>query len=340
MRTGRRRWWVLLAVSGAALVWTQYFAAMVVAVLHAATAIELWHAHRRGEAVRDRLLGWIGALALTAVALLPLLHFALDQFSANESAGKGFDQSPSQAGGGVDDSRAGPGVYSGLTNVGWAIWGYHSAATMGALTALWPGLMLLALMLLGRGRPGRSGLVLAVALVPALGMTLLGVAKPFLFEARYFIAITPMALLLLARATTGWTASAIGGVLATGALALTMAAGTADQQLNRSNPRLYDFQGALGKVRSQAEPGDVVLYQPSYLGDLVRYLQPGVHARPLEQGVPKERAGRRRVFVLASFLDQRREADRTAKGLGALERSGRHQVGFFRRPQVKVWVYR
>jgi hypothetical protein len=171
-------------------------------------------------------------------------------------------------------------------------------------------------------------------------MTLLGIAKPFLFEARYFIAITPMALLLLARAATGWTASAIGGVLATAAVALTMAAGTADQQVNRSNPRLYDFEGALNKVQARAKPGDVVLYQPSYLGDLVRYLQPGIHARPLEQGPPKERAGRHQVFVLASFLDQRREADRTAKGLGALGRSGRHQIDVFRKPQVKVWVYR
>jgi hypothetical protein len=341
VRTGRKRWWLALAASGAALIWTQYFAGMVIAVLHAATAWQLWQAHRAGEHVKTRLLGWAGCLALTAVLLIPLLHFALDQFSANESAGRGFNQSPSQAGGDVEGGRHGPGVYSGLTNLVWAIWGYHSNKTMAALTALWPALMLGALLLLGRGRPGRTGLVAAVALVPALGMTVLGEAKPFLFEARYFIALTPMLLLLLARATTGWTASRAGAVLATGALAASLAAGTADQQLNRSNPRLYDFKGALSRIHSQARPGDVVLYEPDYLGDLVHYLQPGMKTQPLDKGIPKvDRAHRRQVFLLSSFLDLRQYADGTAKGITAIRKGGRKQTDYFNKPQVKVWVFR
>jgi O-antigen/teichoic acid export membrane protein len=341
MNTGRRRWWLAFALSGAALIWTQYFAAMVVGVLHAGTAWQLLQAHRRGEEIRTRLAGWLGCLALTGLLLIPLVHFAMDQFSANESAGRGFDQSPSQAGGDVEGGRHGPGVYSGLTNLVWAIWGYHSNATMAALTALWPALMLGALLLLGRGRPGRSGLVAAVAIIPALGMTVLGEAKPFLFEARYFIALTPMVLLLLARATTGWTASRTGAVLATGALALSLGAGTADQQLNRSNPRLYDFKGALSRIHDEAKPGDVVLYEPDYLGDLVRYLQPGVDARPLDKGIPKrDPAHRRQVFLLSSFLDQRQYAVGTAKGITAIQKGGRRQIDHFKKPQVKVWVFR
>jgi hypothetical protein len=233
-------------------------------------------------------------------------------------------------------------VYSALTNLVWAVWGYHSNATMAALTALWPALMLGALLLLGRGRPGRTGLVAAVALVPALGMTVLGEAKPFLFEARYFIALTPMVLLLLARATTGWTASRTGAVLATGALVFSLGLGTADQQLNRSNPRLYDFKGALSRVESQARPGDVVLYEPDYLGDLVHYLQPGLKARPLDQGIPKpDPTHRRKVFLLASFLDMKQYSDGTAKGITAIQRHGhRRQIDHFKKPQVKVWVFR
>jgi hypothetical protein len=342
MRTGQARWWVAFGLAGAALIWTQYFAAFVVAVLHAGTALQLLGAHRRGEDVRPRLRGWAGSVALTAVLLMPLAKFALDQFSANESAGRGFNQSPSQAGGDVDGGRHGPGVYSGLTNVVWAIWGYHSNKTMAALTALWPALMLGSLLLLGRGRPGRSGLVAAVAILPALGMTVLGVAKPFLFEARYFVALTPMVLLLLARATTGWTASRAGAVLCTGGLALTLAAGTADQQLNRSNPRLYDFNGALSRIGGTARPGDVVLYEPGYLGDLVRYLQPGVRAQPLDKGIPKpDPRHERKVYLLASFLDQRQHADATAKGITAIQKSGhRRQIDHFKKPQVKVWVFR
>lgn len=342
MRTGDRRWWVALAVAGAALVWTQYFAALVVGTLHAGTAWQLWRAHRDGEPIRARLLGWLGALALTALLLLPLAHFALDQFAANEAAGRGFDQSPSQAGGDVEGGRDGPGVYSGLTNLVWAIWGYHSNATMAALTALWPALMLGALLLLGRGRPGRAGLVAATAVVPALGMTVLGEAKPFLFEARYFIALTPMVLLLLARATTGWTASRTGAALATGALVLSLGAGTADQQLNRSNPRLYDFKGALSQIDSQARPGDVVLYEPDYLGDLVHYLQPGIRAQPLDKGIPKpDPEHRQRIFLLSSFLDMKQYADGTAKGITEIQQQGRRrQIDHFKKPQVKVWVFR
>jgi hypothetical protein len=342
MRTGQARWWVAFGLAGAALIWTQYFAAFVVAVLHAGTALQLLAAHRRDEDVGPRLRGWAGALALTAVLLIPLAHFALDQFSANESAGRGFNQSPSQAGGDVDGGRNGPGVYSGLTNVVWAIWGYHSNKTMAALTALWPALMLGSLLLLGRGRPGRSGLVAAVAILPALGMTVLGIAKPFLFEARYFVALTPMVLLLLARATTGWTASRAGALLCTGALALTLAAGTADQQLNRSNPRLYDFKGALSRIGGTARPGDVVLYEPDYLGDLVRYLQPGVRAQPLDKGIPKpDPRHERKVYLLASFLDQRQHADATARGITAIQQGGRRrQIDHFKKPQVKVWVFR
>jgi hypothetical protein len=341
MRSGRAGWWVAFAVAGAALIWTQYFAALVVVTLHGGTAWQLWQARRGGEDVRPRVVGWLGAIALTTILLLPLAHFALSQFQANEAAGRGFDQSPSQAGGDVDGGRDGPGVYSALTNLVWAVWGYHSNATMAALTALWPALMLGALLLLGRGRPGRSGLVAAVAFVPALGMTVLGEAKPFLFEARYFIALTPMVLLLMARATTGWTASRTGAALATGALAASLAVGTADQQLNRSNPRLYDFKGALAQVHRQAHPGDVVLYEPDYLGDLVHYLQPGVKAMPLDKGIPKaDPSHRRQVFLLASFLDMKQYSDGTAKGLTQLSAGGRKQIDHFKKPQVKVWVYR
>jgi hypothetical protein len=130
-------------------------------------------------------------------------------------------------------------------------------------------------------------------------------------------------------------------MLATGALALTLAAGTADQQLNRSNPRLYDFKGALARIHDQARPGDMVLYEPDYLGDLVHYLQPGVHARPLAQGIPKaDPAHRRQVFLLASFLDQRQHAEATAQGITAIQRAGRRQTDHFNKPQVKVWEFR
>lgn len=339
MKANDKRWWGAFALASAALVYTQYFTFLVVLTLHAGTMWQLLQS-RREPGTKDRTKLWLGSVALTIILLLPLMHFALDQFHANEAAGRGFDQ-PSQAGD-VSSGQKGPNVYSGLTNLVWAVWGYHSDRTMAALTALWPALMLLCLLLLGRGKPGRTGLVAACAFLPALGMTVLGEAKPFLFEARYFIAMTPMVLLLLARATTGWTASKAGAAAATGALTLSLVAGTADQQYNQSNPRLYDFKGALSEIKSEAHPGDVVLYEPDYLGDLVHYLQPGVKAVPLDKGLPKpDPKHKQQVFLLASFLDMKQYSDGTAKGIGDLQAGGQRKlVQHFKKPQVKVWVFR
>ena len=99
--------------------------------------------------------------ALLVLLIAPLVPFALDQFSANESAGRGFQQ-PSQAGGSVEPGAA-PGAYAALTNVAWAVLGYHSNATMTALAAMWPLGLLLALALLGRGRSWPTLLVVACA---------------------------------------------------------------------------------------------------------------------------------------------------------------------------------
>jgi hypothetical protein len=85
----------------------------------------------------------------------------------------------------------------------------------------------------------------------------------------------------------------------------------------------------------------VVLYEPDYLGDLVHYLQPGVRAVPLDKGLPKaDPTHRQQVFLLASFLDMKQYSDGTAKGLTQLSQSGRRQIDHFKKPQVKVWVYR
>jgi len=337
LQRGRRRDWALYVLATVALLWTQYFGVLLVATQQAGFAVAAWSMHRAGRPVRRFVLTWGGALVVVAIALAPLAGLALDQFQANQSAGRGFN-APSQAGSDVADlGRSQPGIYVMLTNVVWGVWGYHSSATMAAVTALWPLGMLAALVLLGRRHQPTSALVLACAVVPALAMFVIGIAKPFLFEIRYFSGAVPLLLVLLARAATGWTRGALATAVASGVLLSTLGVAFADQQLNRSNPRMYDFEGAITRIEREARPGDVVLYEPFYLQDVVRYYAPQLRAAPLTSGIPKH-DDTRRVFLMASFLNEPRHARTTGQGLARLRQTWQ-LTGSFERPQVKVWEF-
>jgi O-antigen/teichoic acid export membrane protein len=333
LRRNERRDWALYGVATVLLIWTQYFSVLFTLAQQAVFAVVAWRTHRSGGSVKPLVRRWLGTSALITVALLPLAGFAHDQFAANQASGRGFN-SPQQAGH-VDAGHARPGVYSALTNVLWAVIGYHSDAVMARLTALWPLAMLGALMMLGRRSQPRSRYVLACAVVPALAMMAVGFAKPFLFEVRYFAATAPLLLVLLARAATGWARRgavtlAIGVVLVAG-----MGAAAADQQLNGSNPRVYDFEGAVGEVKAEARPGDVLVYEPAFLTDVIDYYGPNLRSRPLENGVPKNA---RRVFLLTSFQDIGTHRQATQQAMKKLGRSY-HLTDEMRRPQIHIWVF-
>jgi 4-amino-4-deoxy-L-arabinose transferase-like glycosyltransferase len=328
---GRARDWAAYALAAAALIATQYFGALLVGV----QAVAFAAAVARGELPARRALAW-SALLVALVA--PLAPFALDQFAANESAGRGFQQ-PSQAGGAVADPGGTPGAYAALTNAAWAVLGYHSDATMTAIAALWPLGLLLALALLGRGRSWPTLLVVACAALPALALFALGQLKPFVFEVRYFVGAVPLALLLIARALTSWARRPLVVGLACTAATAVLAVGLADQQLNGSNPRVYDFKAALQRIEARARPGDVIVYAPQYLDHVIAYYEhEGLRMRPLDDGLPRPRRGRR-VFLLASFLDKPQYRTQTADAVRRLTR--RHTL--VRRdsvPQIRTWEFR
>jgi hypothetical protein len=320
-------------LAAAALVYTQYFGILFVAVQQLAFLVAV---RRDGRALGFALAGWSGLLVLL---LAPLMPFALDQFAANEAAGRGFQQVPSQAGGAVESQGATPGAYAAITNAAWAVLGYHSNATMTAIAALWPLALLLALAMLGRGRSWSTLLVVACAAAPAAALFVLGQAKPFVFEVRYFVGTVPLALLLIARALTSWARRpavvTAACAVATGVLAL----GLADQQLNGSNPRTYDFRGAVNAIEGRARPGDVLVFTPQYLNHVIAYYESdGLRVRPLDDGLPEPRRGRR-VFVLASFLDKPQYRQQTADAVRRLDRE--HElVRRDSKPQIRTWEFR
>jgi hypothetical protein len=229
-------------------------------------------------------------------------------------------------------------AYSAITNVVWALWGYHGGATMAAIGALWPLGLLLMLLLLGRGGSPSTRLVAAAAVVPPLLVTLLATQKPFLFEVRYALPAVPFLVLLAGRAIASWPrgrrASLVAAVLAT----VTLLGGLADQQLNGRNPRFYDFEGALGAIADRAGRDDVLLYEPAFLNNVVAYYEPGLDARPLNgERLPEVRRGRR-VYLLGSFRDK--PAHRRAVETAARRLSRRAELSArIRRSQVRVWEF-
>lgn len=333
---GRPRYWVAYAAFAVALIYTNYFAAIAIAIQQVAFGAAVWRRAHRGEPVQHLVTGiWITWIALVA-ATAPLAPFALEQFQHNQAGG--FENLPSAgAPGGAD--AGGLSVYALISNLVWAVWGYHADSTMLRIAALWPMLMLVALLFLGRGRSPRTGYVVAMALGPILALFAVGLVKRELFEVRYFAVAVPMLLLLLARALNSEAVRKLPLAVATVAVFATLFAGLADQQLSNDNPRDYDFRGALARVGARAEPGDTVLFAPSFLRDVVGYYGAGLNARPLGSPTPNVPPSGR-VFLVASFLqDDPALASEVASARWNLGHGARRQITADKDRQIQVWEF-
>jgi hypothetical protein len=331
LRGGQTSDWLLWGVSTILLLWTQYFGALFTLVQSGGFALVALSLHRSGRPLRRYLLGWLGTTLLVVGAFAPLVPFMVDQFQANQAAGKGF--SSKSRFDSADAARGQLGVYVALTNGAWAMLGYHGANLMASITSVWPFAILGSLLALGRRARPLTVYVAACALLPAVMCFALGIFKPFLFEIRYFAGAVPLLLVLLARAATGWTR----GTAATAAIVTLLVGGfavaSADQQLS-GNPRIYDFRGALNEIERTERPGDLTLYAPDYLNNVVDYYAPGVASRPFTQ-LEGERP--QRIHLMASFMDQRGNRDQVLQTLRTLRRDYRI-VKTEVRPQVRVWV--
>jgi uncharacterized membrane protein len=333
LNDGRRRWWFAYGAFAVALVYTNYFALIPIAIQQLGFGLAAWRRAQRAEPVRELLIGyWVTWVAIVA-AVAPLAPFAFDQFHHNEATG--FSNAPSAgSAGGAEGSSAS--VYAVISNLAWGVWGYHANATMLSIAALWPLLMLVSLLLLGKGRSPATMLVLALALGPVLVLLVVGLAKRELFEVRYFAAAAPMMLLLLARAVSAPDTRRGPAALATVALVASLLAGLADQQLSR-NPRDFDFRGALTEVRERARPGDTILFAPGYLRDVVSYYTPGLEQEPLPRAGEGQPRGR--IFLVASFLEDEGLAARVRRARQALIDQGHELVRTSRHERIRTWEF-
>jgi hypothetical protein len=186
--------------------------------------------------------------------------------------------------------------YALIANALWAVGGYHSDDVMLRLGALWPLALLAALLLLGRRLAWSSRFLVAVAAVPAGALFAIAHTKRDLFELRYFVLAVPLALILVARATTTLARGRTALVALAGCLLVVSGIALVDQQLNGTNPRLYDFRGAVDEIDDTARPGDTLVFAPDYLDGVLGYYAPDLEATAL--GRLPDDAGEGQVYVL------------------------------------------
>jgi O-antigen/teichoic acid export membrane protein/4-amino-4-deoxy-L-arabinose transferase-like glycosyltransferase len=332
VRRGRWYDWGLYALSTALMLWTQYFAVMPILVQQAAFAWVLWSRRRDRAAVGAVARGWIVSSLVVAVLVSPMLPVLQAQLEAYGNRGVGLV--PSQAGAGSSALGGTISIYAVGANLIWAFLGYHADGPMVQIAALWPLLMLLGFVMLGRGRSGPSLLLLGLVAVPMGMLFAVGSLRNDLFELRYFSGAVPAMLLLAARVVTATTVRRSAVAAAGCVLTAVMMVGLVDQQLNGANPRLYDFKGAFDHIAARAEPGDVVLFEPDYLAEVVHYYGPGLDARVAGTEVPDDAT----VWVLATerVLEQKQSSAKLGTELAELEQR-RALVDKATFPNVTVW---
>jgi len=326
IRHGTMLNWAAYILATAALLWSHYFGLLLVGVQQLVFVAVLVHRKRNGQPTGPLALGFAYSAAVLVMQLVPLLVFAHHQYQVTAGAAG----SPS----GTYDLLS---FYSVLANMAWALWGYQPDATTVLLAAMWPLFLLGSLVLLGRGG-SRQTMSLAAAAIALVGLLIaVSAFDRSLFELRNFLLLVPLVLLLIARLVTGWIRQPRARLLVAGGVVLTLIVGLADQQLNKANPRLFDFRSAIQDIRADAGPNSLVLFEPSDMRYVLEYYAPDLRSQPLSRAVSASREGSP-VFVLASFQSNKVFFNQTNRVVGRLT--------FFRKlvhrvttPQTIVWEF-
>ncbi len=326
IRNGTMLNWAAYILATAALLWSHYFGLLLIGVQQLVFVGVLVHRRRSGEPVRPLALGFAYSGAVLAMQLVPLLVFAHHQYEVTSAAAG----SPS----GTYDYLS---FYSVLSNMAWSLWGYQPDATTVLLAAMWPLFLLASLVLLGRGGSRQTMSLAAVAIVLVLLLIAVSAFDRSYFEVRNFLILVPLVLLLIARLITGWIRQPRARLLVAGGVALTLLVGLADQQLNKANPRLFDFRGAIRDIKSNGGPNSLVLFEPSDMRYVLDYYAPDLRRQPLTAPIAAGAEGSP-VFVLASFQSNRAFFDATNKVVGQLT-FFRTFVRRFKTPQTLVWEF-
>ena len=326
IRNGTLLNWAAYILATAALLWSHYFGLLLIGVQQLAFVVVLVQRKRSGEPVRPLALGFAYSAVLLAMQLVVLATFAKHQYDVTSAAAG----SPS----GTYDYLS---FYSVLSNLAWSLWGYQPDAATVLLAAMWPLFLLASLVLLGRGGSRQTMGLAAAAIVLVVLLIAASAFDRSYFEVRNFLILVPLVLLLIARLITGWIGQPRAQLLVAGGVALTLLIGLADQQLNKSNPRLFDFRGAIEDIKANGGPNSLVLYEPAEMRYVLEYYAPNLRGQPLSAPITAEREGSP-VFVLASFQGNKAFFNQTNRAVGQLT-FFRTLVQQFKTPQTHVWEF-
>ncbi|MDQ6817539.1 MAG: hypothetical protein M3018_09085, partial [Actinomycetota bacterium] len=144
-------------------------------------------------------------------------------------------------------------------------------------------------------------------------------------------------LVLIARLVTGWIRKPKARLLVAGGVLVILLLGLADQQLNKANPRLFDYRGAIEQIKADAGPNSLVLVEPPDMRYVLEYYAPELRIKPLDARVSAREEGSP-IFVLASFQSNPAFFNATNKVVGQLT-FFRKLVRHFTTPQTLVWEF-
>ena len=329
LQDGRWRYWTAFVLASAALFYNEYFGLMQVLAQWSAFVAFIWF-RRNGAEARQLCRRAAVAAGCFVALLLPLMPYAYQQLV--QSAGHPLNGVATGTGAGGGGSLS---IYQLLAVLNWALWGYHSNATMADLNALWPVIMLIVLLLLGRGVASTTALVAWCIAVPLGLLFTASIYQRNLFDIRYAASVVPMlvvlASLLLARITvqTGTT------IVATGLLVLVSVIALVDQQYDWGNPRLFDFDHTVAWITHRFRPGDLVEYGPDGIGAVMQYYAGSI---PTQLAAPGAGTGAPRLFLL--IAPPLYGTDTTSEAVTIYDASrGRRLVGRYRGANVDVWEF-
>lgn len=323
--------WALFGVVAALLLWTHQLGFVTVAVLHGAAAVIVW---RRGDGGRRaQLARWSVSATIDVVAFVALLAYR---------GGLGppgvlppFEYATRGAPG------AGRSVFglAGMALTG--LFGFHPADVTSRLLAMWPLCMLAMFLLLGRAWSSRGALVATLALTPFVTLLVLQIIgrprnPPFALE--WTATAMPMIAIglafAIARAGTWRTTRLIG--LAVVAVLIVAAV---DQRTRVEPLPRYDITPAVEDVAGRARPGDVVVYAPDDIGDLVSHEVHGAQVMSVEEAAGQVGGGTRIHLVGAFALREDDPALDQLLGLVDELASQRTLVSEAGNNEAKVWTF-